>query len=216
MNRKRHNEAAEEETAPFWMISFSDLMTLLLTFFIMLFSISTIESQRVSGLMQAIGERYVREGASHTGMRAIRSDPSFSLSRRATGEDDPLSLEPRPRRAVTNLAIIPFGLESADLDDESERALSRLANELRGLPYSIVIRGHASRNEQSEQSLYTVDGLAYARARNVREYLISLGVESRRFTLSIIGPYKPLDHDFLHSSRFGDLNTYVEIVLEEE
>jgi len=59
--------------------------------------------------------------------------------------------------------------------------------------------------------------LAYERAWNVRDYLLSLGLEHKRFSLVIVGPNEPLDKDEVSlSSRFGDVNTYVEVFLKNE
>lgn len=41
------DECECEEGAPMWMVTFADLMTLLLTFFVLLLSMSTLDSQRV-------------------------------------------------------------------------------------------------------------------------------------------------------------------------
>ena len=215
MGKKKHEEVEEEEVAPFWMISFSDLMTLLLSFFIILFSISTIETKKMEELMQAMGDRYVRGGTDRSGKKDIHSDPSLPLVKHLTAikeANESLALELQKRKSETNLTIIPFKLESTDLDDEDKKKLSKLAENLNGLPYPIVVRGHAALSEKSRN---TVDDLAYERAWNVREYLLTLGLNPQRFSLSIIGPYEPLD-SLLLSPSFGNANTYVEVILEED
>ena len=40
-------EKKQEEGAPSWMVTFADLMTLLLTFFVLLLSMSTLDNQRI-------------------------------------------------------------------------------------------------------------------------------------------------------------------------
>ncbi len=47
MGRKKDNAPPAEEGAPGWMVTFADLMTLLLTFFVLLLSMSTLDNQRV-------------------------------------------------------------------------------------------------------------------------------------------------------------------------
>lgn len=44
---KPKNEPPPDEGAPGWMVTFADLMTLLLTFFVLLLSMSTLDNQRV-------------------------------------------------------------------------------------------------------------------------------------------------------------------------
>lgn len=48
------DEIAEEEGAPAWMVTFADLVTLLLVFFILLFSISSVETERFKSVLSSI------------------------------------------------------------------------------------------------------------------------------------------------------------------
>lgn len=48
------DEIEEEEGAPAWMVTFADLVTLLLVFFILLFSISSIETERFKSVLSSI------------------------------------------------------------------------------------------------------------------------------------------------------------------
>lgn len=48
------DEIAEEEGAPAWMVTFADLMTLLLVFFVLLFSISSVEKERFKSVLSSI------------------------------------------------------------------------------------------------------------------------------------------------------------------
>ncbi|MFK5892969.1 MAG: flagellar motor protein MotB [Pseudomonadota bacterium] len=48
------DELAVEEGAPSWMVTFADLVTLLLVFFVLLFSMSSIETERFKSVMSSI------------------------------------------------------------------------------------------------------------------------------------------------------------------
>jgi len=48
------DEIADEEGAPAWMVTFADLMTLLLVFFVLLFSISSIEKEQFKSVLSSI------------------------------------------------------------------------------------------------------------------------------------------------------------------
>ncbi len=48
------DEIADEEGAPAWMVTFADLMTLLLVFFVLLFSISSVEKERFKSVLSSI------------------------------------------------------------------------------------------------------------------------------------------------------------------
>ena len=47
MGRGAKKEKKQDEGAPGWMVTFADLMTLLLTFFVLLLSMSTLDNQKV-------------------------------------------------------------------------------------------------------------------------------------------------------------------------
>ena len=203
MSKKKHEEVEEEEVAPFWMISFSDLMTLLLSFFIILFSISTIEEKKMAELVEAMGNRYL----------PIRGRLD---SKRSSGEEpipESLKIEQK-EKTTTSGTIIPFAMGNTDLDERCEKILDRLAEELLASSLPIVIRGHASNAELEQRPSGVVDDLAYERVWNVRKHLETFEIDHKRFILVIIGPNEPLSHAML-SPDFGDENTYVEVMIQE-
>lgn len=51
---KKEKEEVEEPSAPFWMTTFSDMTTLLLVFFILILSYSTIELEKFKGAMSSM------------------------------------------------------------------------------------------------------------------------------------------------------------------
>lgn len=51
---KKEKEGIEEPSAPFWMTTFSDMMTLLLVFFVLILSYSTIELEKFKGAMSSM------------------------------------------------------------------------------------------------------------------------------------------------------------------
>ncbi len=52
--KKEREEEEEEPSAPFWMTTFSDMVTLILTFFILIVSYSTIELEKFRGAMGSL------------------------------------------------------------------------------------------------------------------------------------------------------------------
>lgn len=51
---KKEKEEVEEPSAPFWMTTFSDMVTLLLVFFILILSYSTIQLEKFKGAMSSM------------------------------------------------------------------------------------------------------------------------------------------------------------------
>ncbi|WP_416151516.1 flagellar motor protein MotS [Salipaludibacillus sp. HK11] len=57
MNRRR--QSREEKGAPKWMVTFSDMMTLILVFFILLFSMSVVDAQKFQAIADSFQDRAV-------------------------------------------------------------------------------------------------------------------------------------------------------------
>lgn len=57
MNRRR--QTREEKGAPKWMVTFSDMMTLILVFFILLFSMSVVDAQKFRAIAESFQDRAV-------------------------------------------------------------------------------------------------------------------------------------------------------------
>jgi len=190
---------------PAWMVSFGDMMTLILTLFILLVSLS---KEQQEGLMaRGIGSFIVAtrsfgldgllgEAEKATIFAKVRQ--RFNLPR----EDDPerrdqdtraTNLELirakvaeglRPHGELTQPAVAVFASDSAELSAAAQRYLDLLAPTLRPNPGQLLLlEGHA----QDAGPAYDHDDhrLAYDRARAVRKYLVeqhhfrALRVEAR-------------------------------------
>ncbi|MCR6095495.1 flagellar motor protein MotB [Salipaludibacillus agaradhaerens] len=57
MNRRRQNK--DDKGAPKWMVTFSDMMTLILVFFILLFSMSVVDATKFRAIAESFQERAV-------------------------------------------------------------------------------------------------------------------------------------------------------------
>jgi chemotaxis protein MotB len=133
--RKKHHEEAEEGEA--WLMSYADLVTLLLAIFVLLFSLSTIDNTKVSQVAKAIS----------TYMNTKTSDQGVSVG--------DFSLEERQLLAYRKLAtFLDLGhpdevlarLEKIQESPEEIRRLLALAERL-GLFGNAKMNHHALRYE---------------------------------------------------------------------
>ena len=183
----------KKKGAPGWMVSFGDMMTLILTFFILLVALA--KEQQVGLIAKGVGSFVIalrsfglpgildasEEASIHEGLRMRFTVPP---------EDDP---EQRPElivdaenmevvRAMTANALAPhreqnqpavatFAGGSAELSETAEHYLDMLALTLRPAPDEILqLEGHAldAKLENHRDHRW----LAFERARTVAEYLI--------------------------------------------
>ena len=108
MGRKKKEKSAPKElTAPFYMLTYGDLMTLLLTFFVLLFSMSTLEvikfQAQIGALQGALG---ISKLYSHAPMQVNLPSPSIKQAVRIVSKSTvkPSSLDPKaeyPREDLT-------------------------------------------------------------------------------------------------------------------
>ncbi len=198
---KHVEEAEEEEVAPFWVISFSDMMTLLLTFFIMLFTMSSIETEKFKATAEAFARQFGPKGAAEPPKGQERR-PSRKSGFAGGSDDSDATSKERPTSLPRILAeeeavkggIVLFNVGSDELTDATKAGLAEIRNQLIGTPFRILIKGHAG---VSEQDTRNVDDLAYGRAWNVREYLISLGLKRSFFQLGVVGSSEALEQSLI-------------------
>ena len=147
----------EQSDAPDWLISYSDLMSLMLCLFVMLYALSTVQESKF-----------------HSATKSLRG--GFGLF--GTTQSFKTGLTSKPGGQQIGGTIL-FDRGSDDLSESARRELDFLHRQLLASPHPIQIIGQA---ELGEPSFYRRDlDLAYARAVSVWDYLISLGLERERF-----------------------------------
>lgn len=200
---------------PEWVVTFGDMMSLLLTFFILLFSMSEIKSEQkyralVESLRKVFGKHYATMSVQPTRThprakyRPQTDREKKRLRTKVTEGKDKIKGPEGQRETVNTIQpgqltvgdLVPFAEASAELGVEARRRLRLIARELAGKPQKIAVRGHTSRRPLPEGVPYTDDwDLAYARCRAVAEYLMAAGVERERIELDVVGAAEPLSRD---------------------
>ena len=138
-----------------WLITYSDLMTLLLCLFVMLYAISTLQETKLESVTSSL-----RGGFGLFGNQPLKIGTSSKLSAQKIG------------------GTIPFDRGSDDLSSEAKQELNEVYRQLLMTTKQIQIIGYAG---QDEPSAYRREmDLAYARAVNVWDYLSSLGISRER------------------------------------
>lgn len=218
---------------PEWVVTFGDMMSLLLTFFILLFSMSEIRSnEKIQELMGAMHRTFGKHPAPSSPVpvgiiasspqdapsapegkekKRSRSKSGFDRSKVSLGED-PLSRTMRPGTFTVVGRTVLFAEDSARLSDEARVQLGEAAVLVAGKPNKISVRGHTSRKPLPPGSRYHNDWeLAFARCLNAAEYLVTLGIERERIELDVVGSSEPVyrgaDQVLLHE------NSRVEVFL---
>src|SRR6185503_427861 len=196
--------------SPEWMVTFGDMMSLLLTFFILLFSVTQMkDAGRVYDMIYAL------QGM-NTGTRPLHGYllPDYQtivdnlrdeskLDRRGFGEagvhsrrqlqsegEGFYSMRMRDQLKIIVEGDILFEQGGKALLEVGRVVLSRLlVQRFRDGPFRIVLRGHAAPDEAAGPDAQ--DDLAYVRARVVRDFFIEKGLSPERFELQSLGSRFP-------------------------
>tara|TARA_B100000676_G_scaffold65039_2_gene64705 strand:+ start:3822 stop:4709 length:888 start_codon:yes stop_codon:yes gene_type:complete len=160
MADKFHKKQDEqvEEGLPIWMATFADMMTLLFAFFVLLFSMSTIDPVKVSAMEDAMNENAVKAGAGGVVGEGNSGAPQARLSIseiKGTLEDiiDSLDIDEEatvssdPRGVILELnGSICFPSLSSDLREDFKRVLVQIKDKVISHPYdkrTVIIEGHS-------------------------------------------------------------------------
>jgi len=208
------DDEPEEAGIPEWVVTFGDMMSLLLTFFIMLVSLSEIKEeetyqalvnsmQRQFGYQRTLdalapGETRPRQAAftplATTGRAKKKDTAKGGVPKKApVGEENQVRIV-RPGQMTAVGSVVFFELGSDQITPAADESIQGLAAQLRGKPQKIEVRGHvssefAARTEGTDEAVM----LAFRRAAKVRRILVEReGLKADRFRISSAGDSEPM------------------------
>ncbi len=229
----------EEDEAigiPEWVVTFGDMMSLLLTFFIMLVSMSEMkQDEKFQAMVESMhkqfghdlslasvspGESRPRESAFRvlsTQGRAKKLDThnGGAPTKAPVGENERVRIV-RPGGSTAIGTVLFFKDGTYELTDAAREALDIEVEQLAGKPQKIEVRGHTAQ-QLANQSTDPIDAmdLAYRRCRYVMQYLVEKhDIPPERIRLSSAGAWEPM---YLSSDPEKiRMNPRVEVFLLEE
>jgi chemotaxis protein MotB len=200
---------------PEWVVTFGDMMSLLLTFFIMLVSMSEMKQEnKFHAIVESLRKKFGHDLSNVSlapGQVKVRGSRSAAYDTAMMGRSKRLSTETggdkvqapvgdharvaSPREATTTRTggIVPFSGEQVELDETQIQALDTIAEALRGKTHRVEVRGHTNRRPPAPGSPFRDNwDLAYARTRKVAERLIAEGgIDPRRIRIAVAGDTEP-------------------------
>ncbi len=217
-----------------WIVTYGDMMSLLLTFFILLFSMSEIRQDRSQALIEALRNQFGYE-KSTTSMIPGPSVPLNSAIARLASLGRAQRLNTmnggdkvkapvgdhhrvqaiRPGDETTLGGVIEFAEDEGDLSDAAISTIEAAAAVLKGKPQKIEIRGHSSAKPLPPTSPYCNHwDLSYARAFKVYEQLVKCGIQEQRLRISLAAANEPVE--LSPTGKQPSKNARVEIFMLEE
>lgn len=224
--KHREPEAEEPESADRYIITYADLITLLLGLFIILYASSNVDVEKYKKVMQAAGGIFSAGANSGNGnnntampLPAASGDAMVSLRGQITKiiEENNLNsslqiVENERGFTIRILDDILFKSGSADLTDGSKGILSKLAVVLRSLTNDIRIEGHTDNVPVSGVQFPSNWHLSVARATNTGFYLMNAEkLPPGRVSVAGYAEYQPIATNETNEGRA--LNRRVDIVI---
>ncbi len=232
----------EEGGGEGWIVTFSDLMSLLLTFFILLYSMSTVEVSKFKQLMKsvqsALGVQQVPEAGTREGLEMLNKDgkpepdavdelggmvqkelqeiqskvEEFIIKNKLGGK---VSVEVGERGAVITISdVVLFPPGEAQFTREAKPILEKLTELVKEFPYMVRVEGHTD-NVPIHNSRYPSNWeLSSARASEIVRFFIKHGVDPRRLVAAGYAHYRPIADNSTPEGRAK--NRRVEIVYVRE
>ena len=210
---KREKEESSLGGVPPWITTYSDLITLMLAFFVILISFGTFEKGRIvkvvgsfkgafkilpGGLKTEPGEQVIEPGKEI--LRTFRT--SSNIFTKMTGVIKKAGLKEGVEFRMTNkgfeVAItdyLLFGLTSgsAAIVPEMKPFLNEMAEIIRQTSYQVSIEGHTDDRPVRSQAFSSSWDLSTARAVTILKYLIvEEGISPLRLSAKGFGKYRPL------------------------
>jgi len=226
--RRRRASEGEEENLERWLLTYADLITLLLAFFIIMYSMSKVDSEQFSTIMSALNG--VLRGSSGVG---AGSDAIVKLADNLQGvppkevrlrreiddllEEHGLSGSVQTRIDARGVVMtmgekVLFDPGKAELKESAKKILDEIAAIIAEVPNEVRIEGHTDNVPIHNEKYASNWELSVARSTSVIRYLLEKHhVPPEKLSAAGCGEYRPIKPNDTPEHRA--MNRRVDIVL---
>lgn len=215
-----------------WLATFGDLITLLMTFFVLMLSFSTLNSEKFTAALgsidMALGMSAKTRILNKDGVLGI-ANPHV-VTKVEDGEESPagkdpmgnvyedvveyltqskyaqfLELKKTKQGFVITIASNAFFDEGkSELKSEDVAALDKLAELVRLFPNKISVSGHIGKGFAPTEEYQSSMDLSIARAVNTCRYFLNQGISPDRLGVAGYGSHRPLPSNASRTSNIRD------------
>lgn len=238
---KKQIEKKSGGGSPAWMTTFSDLMSLLLTFFILLYSFSELDAikfRNVASALQSVllgqtnntifeeempAENPVplpvptpdQQELSNQIMEVYEKVKSFVEEQGLSAQ---VSVKPESRGVVIDIKEnVLFDLGKADIKPDSKLILDKLVTLFDEVDKEVVIEGHTDNLPINTYQFPTNWELSTTRAVNVLRYFVEVnGADPTRISATGYGEYRPLMPNDTEAGRAANRRVNILLLVWED
>lgn len=196
---------------PEWVVTYGDMMSLLLTFFIMLVSMSELKDEGknraaldsmkevfgpTSGTAGAPGRTFnSRSDFQHRRSKSEKKQTGLekgSVASAGPGGNQPTVSTVNHGEIVTVGGSLEFEQFDTELNEDAMADLERILTAIRKIPNRVIVRGHSfAEPVRRKPQFRDQHDLSFARARSVAKYLIENNISPDRILVSAAGDAEP-------------------------
>lgn len=225
MARKKETKVKENKER--WLLTYADMITLLMVFFIVLFAMSNIDAKKYQSLAESLNDVF-------SGQKAILNDPSSNIVniKPSTSEEDLSEMEQQLKDIIAELGLVSkvkinyesegivlsfqdtvlFNLGSASLTPEAVSIIGKVTEVLAKAPLRIRVEGNTDDLPIRTVQFPSNWELSVARSTSVvRTMLNNPKMEPGRISILGHGEYRPTAPNDSPENR--QLNRRVDIVI---
>jgi chemotaxis protein MotB len=190
--RSPQNSHLDDDSDADWLVTYADIMALLLTFFVLMFSVMEVRQTKFEELNQTISETLLRKPV---------INPLIDLYDALSGVFDAHHLNPLDNLSLSENGLtihlpeeVLFASASTDLDEDSKRLIHALATEIKNFHldyYTIEIEGHTDDIPIRTARFPSNWELSSARAITVLQLFFAAGIDNHRLKAIGYGDSRP-------------------------
>lgn len=229
-NRKRSDD--NNEGSPAWMTTFGDMMTLLLVFFVLLYSFSVMDLEKFRGFISSLknqlgvldgGKTLTDENLQARGSEGERFNPAQQNFSKIMGEmqeyiareglQDKVKLEITQRGLVVTLTgEVLYDIGETRIKSPGREVLDKLFGMIKDIPNNVKVEGHTDNWPINNDKFPSNWELSTTRATNVIRYFIdNYQINPSRLSAAGYSEYRPLYPN--NSAKNRARNRRIEVVI---
>lgn len=214
--KKQHHEEHVDET---WLLPYSDMLTLLLALFIVMFAMSKVDNEKFKQLSQQLnviftgGNGILKDNGGGAGNNSTIDDSIALTQKNSTIEQDKMleiknTLNQEIKKGgygdkinvdlsseglnITIQDTVIFNSGEADILNNFNPVLLKISNMIKDLDNEIRVSGHTDNVPMSNKKFRSNWDLSYMRASNVMNFMVESGhVAPNKFSIQAYGEYRP-------------------------
>jgi len=181
--RRRRERKSEEENSDDWLLTYSDAVTLLMTFLVLLLSVSTIDQAKYESVVEAVKEHGLGGKGKYVSPFEVLKEKMDKVTMEYDLKED-MTVVREPKGITIELSSSAlYEVGSADIQEKAKNALQAVATAIKDFEYEryrVEVEGHTDDVAISTLRYPSNWELSVHRATNVVRYLKGEGVPQEK------------------------------------